>query len=419
MTWFKSLIMRQNSPLLLIDSDMKINNEKEEGESRSTTLRQPDLDLLVAKEILNDNNNRNSNNNNNHSSSIRRLGRRKVQQVRIGRRSNVSLPSSSPLSLLPLEYLLQNRCQDIQRQQQQETKSKFDDKRSIYGVETLTKTPSEIHYLNTQRLPHLVQEASSVTMTSTSVATTTLEQPENNLITSTSCQLLNRQDNISTSPKIKPLKLANTSQENSNNNNNKSCVKGNKVNDNNRTTNKSRRKKRKTENNNNNNKMYYSAHILLTCLSTSLTLFLITSCLTSIDTANAAQQQQYFEVQPDSQYLVQNGQDLRLRCLIRNRQGECLWLRNGRAVGTIAKKYQFKRQPEDGDCSLMIRNVSVQQDDGIWQCQVTSSDVEQDTLQSTEVHLVVLVPPERPQIKNMVSFFPFIIYERTRERERK
>lgn len=403
MTWFKSLIMRQNSPLLLIDST-NMNNDEEE--SRSTTFSQPDLDLVVAKSIINDNNSRNSDNNNDHSSSIRRLGRRKAQQVRIGRRSNTTAfsSSSSSLSLLHLGRLLQNRCQDIQRQQE-ETTSKVDDKRSIFGVETLTKTPFETNYLNIQRLPHLVQEASSVTMTSTTVATRTpLKQPENNNITSTSCQLLNRQDNISTLPKIKSLKLANTSQENNNyNNNNKNCIEGNEVdNNNNRTTNKCRRKKRKMESNNS-NKISNSAHILI-CLSTSLTLFLITSCLTSINSAAAAQQQQYFEVQPDSQYLVQNGQDLRLRCLIRNRQGECLWLRNGRAVGTIAKKYQFKRQPEDGDCSLMIRNVSVQQDDGIWQCQVTSSDVEQDTLQSTEVHLVVLVPPERPQIKNMVSF---------------
>lgn len=118
---------------------------------------------------------------------------------------------------------------------------------------------------------------------------------------------------------------------------------------------------------------------------------------------SGASSQQTFEVQPEPQYLVQNGHDARLRCLVRNRQGECLWLRNGRAVGTIARKYQFNRQPDDGDCSLMIRNVSVAQDDGLWQCQVTASDVEQDTLQSREVHLVVLVAPERPQIKNMVS----------------
>lgn len=112
---------------------------------------------------------------------------------------------------------------------------------------------------------------------------------------------------------------------------------------------------------------------------------------------------QYFEVQPEAQYMTPVERDVRLRCLIRNRQGECLWLRNGKNIGVIKGKYSFSRSPEDGDCSLMIRNVSVALDDGQWQCQVTASDVDQDTLQSREVNLVVLVVPEKPQIKNMVS----------------
>lgn len=143
---------------------------------------------------------------------------------------------------------------------------------------------------------------------------------------------------------------------------------------------------------------------LLLITGIGLLLIILITSSTAINLANASGvNQQYFEVQPEAQYLVQNGHDVRIRCLIRSRQGECLWLKNGRAIGFIAKKYQFTRQPEDGDCSLMIRNVSVQQDDGLWQCQVTASDVEQDTLQSREVHLVVLVAPERPQIKNTVS----------------
>ena len=113
--------------------------------------------------------------------------------------------------------------------------------------------------------------------------------------------------------------------------------------------------------------------------------------------------QQYFEVQPEPQYLISNGGEVRLRCLVRNRQGECVWLRNGRVVGPITKKYAFQRQPDDGDCSLALRNVSVQLDDGKWQCQVLAADVEQEALQSREVNLVVLVAPERPQIKNLVS----------------
>ena len=114
----------------------------------------------------------------------------------------------------------------------------------------------------------------------------------------------------------------------------------------------------------------------------------------------ASSLQQYFEVQPEGQYLVQTGQEIRLRCLIRNRQGECVWLRNGRVVGPIARKYLFAKTPDDGDCSLLVRNTSVALDDGHWQCQVLSADLDQEPLQSRDVHLLVLVPPERPQMKN-------------------
>lgn len=113
---------------------------------------------------------------------------------------------------------------------------------------------------------------------------------------------------------------------------------------------------------------------------------------------------QSFEAQPEQQYIVESGREVRLRCLIRQRQGECLWLRNGRATSFIAKKYHYSKSPDDGDCSLMIRNATVQNDDGLWQCQVTSTELDHDnSLQSRESQLVVLVAPERPQIKNTVS----------------
>lgn len=117
----------------------------------------------------------------------------------------------------------------------------------------------------------------------------------------------------------------------------------------------------------------------------------------------ASSQQQYFEVQPEAQYLTPMGQNVRFRCIVRNRQGECVWLRNGRVLAPIARKYQFIRAPEDGDCSLSISNVSVALDDGRWQCQVLSPEIDQDALQTRDVNLIVLVPPEKPQIKNLVS----------------
>lgn len=397
MTWFKSLIMRQNSPLLLIDSDS--NSNLSEKESRATLTNGPDVETELNGTVGSSNNN-SDNNSNSSSSFIRRLERRQAQ-VRIRRRSNV--PSPSSLTLLPLDYLLQNRCRKLE-EVEKITKERNEDEiarrnTNIFGLKSTTKSQ---RYLNSQRLPHLVQ------ISSASVRMTTLMQPACNNVSisssTTSCHQ-EEQDLMKENVKISMTtqKLANTSQETAEEENESKLVVDNKRTSKIRRKRKGRVMEKKFKRNEKSN-CNEPGVLISTCLSSFL-LLLIASCLTIICTVSAAsgQQQQYFEVQPDPQYLVQNGQDLRLRCLIRNRQGECLWLRNGRAVGTIAKKYQFRRQPEDGDCSLMIRNVSVQQDDGIWQCQVTSSDVEQDTLQSGEVHLVVLVPPERPQIKNMVS----------------
>lgn len=141
---------------------------------------------------------------------------------------------------------------------------------------------------------------------------------------------------------------------------------------------------------------------LMTLLCGSLLTCFVATNLTT--TANGQQQQlQRFEVHPDPQYLVENGHEARLRCLIRNRQGECHWQRNNRVVGPAPKKYLFPRQPEDGDCSLVIKNASVHQDDGVWRCEVTSADGLQETMSSRESRLVVLVPPENPQLKNVVS----------------
>lgn len=384
--------MRQNSPLLLIDS-----NSNSSEEELKATLSKPDVKLA-----FDDGHNNNNSDINNSSSSSIRLERRHAQ-VRNRKRSNVQSHSSccpSILSLLPSEHLLENRCQEVTRKiTRGEEEEVCRINTSKFGLELLTTSQS---HLKSQRLPHLVQTSAA------SVNMTTLKQFAFNDISATSChqqeQSLQEDVNMLTRT-LKSEKLAYTSQKETGRENKCKIVVDDK-----RKSKGSRRKRKGEMKGGSNSKSIKKSLcngagiLILTCLSSFL-LLLVTSCLTIILTASAAsgQQQQYFEVQPDPKYLVQNGQDLRLRCLIRNRQGECLWLRNGRAVGTIAKKYQFRRQPEDGDCSLMIRNVSVQQDDGIWQCQVTSSDVEQDTLQSSEVHLVVLVPPERPQIKNMVS----------------
>lgn len=55
-----------------------------------------------------------------------------------------------------------------------------------------------------------------------------------------------------------------------------------------------------------------------------------------------------------------------------------------------------------GDCGITIYDVSLA-DNGNWQCQVTAVVVGQQTLQSDTINLLVLISPERPNIRRTVS----------------
>ena len=59
-------------------------------------------------------------------------------------------------------------------------------------------------------------------------------------------------------------------------------------------------------------------------------------------------------------------------------------------IGLYPGKYQFSGKPNLGDCSLNVLSANITFDDGVWQCQVTSSSfVSQDSLSSTPKRLVV------------------------------
>ena len=53
-------------------------------------------------------------------------------------------------------------------------------------------------------------------------------------------------------------------------------------------------------------------------------------------------------------------------------------------------KYEWAGRQGGGDCSFKINEVNIQYDDGLWECQVTSSTFEaQDQLASKPARLVV------------------------------
>lgn len=107
---------------------------------------------------------------------------------------------------------------------------------------------------------------------------------------------------------------------------------------------------------------------------------------------------QEFEVTP-SDTEVNPTTDVQLQCKVRNRRGECVWLKNGLAVGKIQDKYDFEREPQDGDCSVHIRKVSLEEDDGPWQCQVTRASLQDAPLNSNVVKLVVREQPHPPRLE--------------------
>lgn len=54
------------------------------------------------------------------------------------------------------------------------------------------------------------------------------------------------------------------------------------------------------------------------------------------------------------------------------------------------QKYEWVGSPDVGDCSLWVREATLEFDDGLWQCQVTASDfTTQDALASEPARLVV------------------------------
>ncbi|XP_035208361.1 B-cell receptor CD22-like isoform X2 [Stegodyphus dumicola] len=95
-----------------------------------------------------------------------------------------------------------------------------------------------------------------------------------------------------------------------------------------------------------------------------------------------------------------------LTCKVHNRQGECAWLKDGKVMGRIDTKYEFYREPPDGDCSIRIRNAKIEEDDGMWQCQVTQIALTEPTLTAPEVKFTVREPPMPPRIEDNTNVLP-------------
>ncbi|CAN7939612.1 unnamed protein product, partial [Ixodes hexagonus] len=114
---------------------------------------------------------------------------------------------------------------------------------------------------------------------------------------------------------------------------------------------------------------------------------------------------QKFDVTPQDTE-VNPGDNVTLQCKVLNRGGDCVWLKDGLSMGRIPGKYNFKREPPDGDCSIKISDSALKHDDGSWQCQVTQASMHDEALASDEVKLVVREQPHPPRLEEGTSPLP-------------
>ncbi|XP_012535548.1 hemicentin-2 [Monomorium pharaonis] len=110
--------------------------------------------------------------------------------------------------------------------------------------------------------------------------------------------------------------------------------------------------------------------------------------------------EQYFIEQPQLYQEVSSGHDVKLRCVVKNKDGLCHWQKDGKPVQVYPGKYEWVDNRDSGDCSLTIKEANLLFDDGFWECQVTSSHfTRQDSLTSDKARLLVRVKPKEPQLE--------------------
>lgn len=99
--------------------------------------------------------------------------------------------------------------------------------------------------------------------------------------------------------------------------------------------------------------------------------------------------QQRFSETPPIYHEVSTGEDVKLRCKVLDKRGQCIWQKDRKPVGMHPEKYEWAGD-RDTDCTLLIRRASLDFDDGFWECQVTSGDfTRQDALTSLPSRLLV------------------------------
>ncbi|XP_032666797.1 hemicentin-2-like [Odontomachus brunneus] len=106
--------------------------------------------------------------------------------------------------------------------------------------------------------------------------------------------------------------------------------------------------------------------------------------------------QQNFLETPPSYLEVLPGQDVQLHCRVKNKRGKCGWLQDNILISQDVDKYKWAGD-HSNDCTLLIKRVSLEFDDGSYICQVSRTNFNfMDGLTSLPTRLLVIVKPKSP-----------------------
>ncbi|XP_014467660.1 PREDICTED: kin of IRRE-like protein 3 [Dinoponera quadriceps] len=108
--------------------------------------------------------------------------------------------------------------------------------------------------------------------------------------------------------------------------------------------------------------------------------------------------QKFIETPPTYKEVLP-GQNALLPCRVKDKSGDCFWLKDGIIIANESGKYEWLSDRR-GDCSLLIKNATLEFDDNFWVCQVAPSNHKlQDAIVSLPARLLVIVEPGPPILK--------------------
>lgn len=103
---------------------------------------------------------------------------------------------------------------------------------------------------------------------------------------------------------------------------------------------------------------------------------------------------------PHKTYYVKEGEDLDLPCVPKSENFTCIWQRNSSSIFPDSNTV-YEMRPVKGDCSVILKKVSVDRDNTTFECQVPSFNQGGSKYSSSwpRTSVIVMVKPNAPRFK--------------------